>query len=70
MGEATKVYIFSTLFELVMMIIAGGWKADMKHGRGKYTWSDGSYYDGEFEKDQVIASFDGSKKEKMVNIFL
>jgi len=34
----------------------GQWKADVQHGRGKQTWSDGRVYDGQFQNGKFAGS--------------
>ena len=31
----------------------GHWMDGMRDGTGKHTWPDGSYYDGDWEKDKA-----------------
>jgi hypothetical protein len=31
----------------------GNWLDHMKHGKGKWTWSDGSSYEGDFLEDKI-----------------
>lgn len=31
----------------------GNWKKGLKHGNGKQTWNDGSYYDGDWVNDGI-----------------
>jgi hypothetical protein len=40
-GEGEENYANKALY-------AGGWENGQYHGRGKFTWPDGSSYDGEY----------------------
>jgi len=45
----------------------GGWECDKKHGKGIFTWEDGSKFSGEWEEDEsqggILIEPDGSSRK-------
>ncbi|MFM7858723.1 MAG: hypothetical protein ACKO96_44080 [Flammeovirgaceae bacterium] len=45
----------------------GGWECDKKHGKGIFTWEDGTKFSGEWEEDEsqggILIEPDGSSRK-------
>lgn len=54
--EADEVYHFGLTKGFTREIYQGSFSQNRKHGKGVHFYSDGSWYDGDYEKDQITGT--------------